>query len=79
MSMKRRDFVAGAALAASSRFIARSAEAAPSDRIRVAVIGMGGRGRQHMRLLAKIPESKWQHSATRMKRGCKKNVANLSA
>jgi predicted dehydrogenase len=53
--MKRRDFVAGAALAAGTRFIARSSEAAPSDRIRVAVIGMGGRGRQHMRLLAKIP------------------------
>jgi predicted dehydrogenase len=55
MSMKRRDFVAGAALAAGTRFIARSAEAPPSDRIRVAVIGMGSRGRQHMRLLAKIP------------------------
>jgi predicted dehydrogenase len=51
--MKRRDFVAGAALAAGTRFIARSAEA-PNDRIRVAVIGMGGRGRQHMKLLAKI-------------------------
>lgn len=55
MSMKRRDFVAGAALAVGTRFIAPSAEVAPSDRIRVAVIGMGGRGRQHMRLLAKNP------------------------
>src|SRR5579872_5858428 len=55
MSTKRRDFMAGAALAGAG-FIARSIEAAPSDRIRVAVIGMGGRGRQHMRLLAKIPD-----------------------
>ncbi|HEY7306738.1 MAG TPA: Gfo/Idh/MocA family oxidoreductase [Bryobacteraceae bacterium] len=53
--MKRRDFVAGAALAAGARLMARPADVAASDRIRVAVIGMGIRGRQHMQLLTKIP------------------------
>jgi predicted dehydrogenase len=46
----------GAALAAGTPFTARSTKAAPSDRIRVAVIGMGVRGRQHMQLLTKIPD-----------------------
>src|SRR5436309_15211444 len=55
MSMRRRDFVAGAALAAGTRLMAGPADAALSDRIRVAVIGMGIRGRDHMRLLAKMP------------------------
>lgn len=53
--MKRRDFVAGAALTAGARLMAKPAGVASGDRIRVAVIGMGSRGRDHMRLLAEIP------------------------
>jgi len=44
MPINRREFIA----AAGGALVA-----APSDRIRVAVIGMGGRGRDHMHLLAK--------------------------
>src|SRR5437868_4795469 len=53
--MKRRDFVVGAALTAGARLMAKPSGVASSDRMRVAVIGMGSRGRDHMRLLAKIP------------------------
>ncbi len=51
MPVTRRDFIAGAAVAAASPLVT----AAPSDRIRVAIIGLGGRGRDHMRLLSKTP------------------------
>ncbi|MCC7499025.1 MAG: twin-arginine translocation signal domain-containing protein, partial [Bryobacterales bacterium] len=43
--MNRRDFLAGAATLAGG---AALRAAAPSDRIRVGVIGLGWRGRDHM-------------------------------
>ena len=47
--------MAGAALAAAGgRLTAKPAGVPATDRIRVAVIGVGSRGRDHMRLLAKI-------------------------
>ncbi|HZU25214.1 MAG TPA: Gfo/Idh/MocA family oxidoreductase [Bryobacteraceae bacterium] len=51
--MNRREFITSAALAAP--LMAQSANTAPSDRIRVAIIGMGGRGRDHMNFLARTP------------------------
>src|SRR5215467_2915691 len=51
----RRDFVRGAALTAGAQFLSSGRGlSAPSDTIRVAVIGLGGRGRDHMRDCAKI-------------------------
>lgn len=47
--------MAGAALAASARLMAKPAGAPASEQVRVAVIGMGSRGRDHMRLLARTP------------------------
>jgi len=52
MAVGRRDFLQGAALAGAGW---RGARAAANDRIRAAIIGMGGRGRDHMRELAAIP------------------------
>jgi predicted dehydrogenase len=55
MSIGRRDFITSAALAGGAQLLGPSrARAAANDRIRVAVIGMGGRGRDHMRDCAKI-------------------------
>ena len=50
--MNRRHFISTAVAAAP--FALRGQQAA-SDRVRVAIIGMGGRGRDHMRLLLKQP------------------------
>jgi predicted dehydrogenase len=50
MSIGRRDFIAGAAIAGGAQLLG-----AASDSIRVAIIGLGGRGRDHMRDCAKIP------------------------
>ncbi|MGH9694868.1 MAG: gfo/Idh/MocA family oxidoreductase, partial [Bryobacteraceae bacterium] len=55
MAVSRREFIGGAAFAAGAPLSAQVAGTPPSDRIRVAVIGMGSRGRDHMRLLAKVP------------------------
>ncbi len=56
MSVGRRDFITTAALAGGSRLFGQvEARAGANDRIRAAIIGMGGRGRDHMRELAKIP------------------------
>lgn len=56
MSVGRRDFITGAALAGGAHLLGGvPARAAANDRIRAAIIGMGGRGRDHMRELAKIP------------------------
>ena len=55
MPIGRRDFLTGAAITAGAQFLATSrASAATSDTIRVAIIGLGGRGRDHMRDCAKI-------------------------
>ena len=55
MLMKRRDFITAAAVTGSAQLIGTSrAWANANDRIRVAVIGMGGRGRDHMRECAKV-------------------------
>ena len=56
MSVGRRDFLTTAALAGSAELLgAGLARAAANDRIHAAIIGMGGRGRDHMRELARIP------------------------
>src|ERR1051326_3488216 len=56
MPVGRRDFIAGAAIAGGVQlWSAREARAEANDRIRAAIIGMGGRGRDHMRELARIP------------------------
>jgi len=55
MSMGRRDFITGAGMTAGASFLgSRRASAAPSDTIQVAILGLGGRGRDHMRDCAKI-------------------------
>ena len=55
MPIGRRDFITTAAVAGSAQLLGTSrAWAGANDRIRVAVIGMGGRGRDHMRDCAKI-------------------------
>src|SRR5690348_18437231 len=54
MSVKRRDFIRTAALAGGARLVVPGQTTA-NDRIRAAIIGMGGRGRDHMRELARIP------------------------
>ena len=56
MSIARRDFIAGAAITSGAHLLGGAqASAAASDSIRVAIIGLGGRGRDHMRDCAKIP------------------------
>jgi len=53
----RRDFLKRAGAAAPLLMAGPFARAAgANDRIRAAVIGLGGRGRDHMRLLAQIPD-----------------------
>lgn len=55
MQIGRRDFITAASSAAATHLLRPSrAHAAVNDRIRAAVIGMGGRGRDHMRDMAKI-------------------------
>ncbi len=55
MTINRRNFVVGAAALASRKGLQSKANGGtPSDRIRVAVIGVGSRGRDHMRVLANI-------------------------
>ena len=54
MPVCRREFIGSAALAAGSSRWSTAAGTPPSDRVRVAILGMGGRGRDHMRLLTKI-------------------------
>src|SRR6185436_2317435 len=55
MPIGRRDFITTAAMAGSAQLLGTSrAWAGANDRIRVAVIGTGGRGRDHMRDCAKI-------------------------
>jgi predicted dehydrogenase len=53
MPVNRRSFVAGAALATGVGLVSKAYAA--SDRIRVALIGAGSRGRDHLQLLAKTP------------------------
>jgi hypothetical protein len=55
MSIGRRDFITGAGIAGAQLLATARASAAASDSIRVAIIGLGGRGRDHMRDCAKIP------------------------
>ena len=55
MPIGRRDFITTAAMASSAQLLGTSrAWAGANDRIRVAIIGTGGRGRDHMRDCAKI-------------------------
>src|SRR5258708_14860977 len=55
MPIRRRDFITSTAAAGGTHLLGASrSRAAVSDRIRVAVIGLGGRGRDHMRGCAKI-------------------------
>ncbi len=55
MSVGRREFITTAAVSGVQWLGAAQSRAAANDRIRAAVIGMGGRGRDHMRELARIP------------------------
>src|SRR5260370_8737829 len=56
MFIIRRDRITTAAAAGPAHLLGGSrARAAVNDRIRVAVIGLGGRGRDHMRDCAKVP------------------------
>ena len=58
MPIGRRDFITTAAAAGSAHLLGASqARAAVNDRIRVAVIGLGGRGRDHM--MAKSFRRSW--------------------
>src|SRR5579859_2451496 len=55
MPIRRRDFITTAAMAGGAQLLGTSrAWAGANDRIRVAIIGTGGRGRDHMRDCAKI-------------------------
>ncbi len=54
MSIRRREFITTAA-ASASLLGTSGAWAGANDRIRVAVLGLGGRGRDHMRQIAKVP------------------------
>lgn len=54
MQIGRRDFITRTAFGAGAQLLAGSASASVSDTIRVAIIGLGGRGRDHMRDCAKI-------------------------
>ena len=54
--MRRRDFISSAAIAGSAQLIGTSrAWANANDRIRVAIIGMGGRSRDHIKQMSRIP------------------------
>ena len=56
MSIARRNFITGAAVIGGAQLLGTArASAAASDSIRVAIIGLGGRGRDHMRDCAKVP------------------------
>jgi predicted dehydrogenase len=55
MSIARRDFIAGAAAIGGAQLLGTARASAASDSIRVAILGLGGRGRDHMRDCAKIP------------------------
>jgi predicted dehydrogenase len=53
--LKRREFLKQAGLAAGTALTSKSlASVSANDRVRAAVIGMGGRGRDHMHLLRQI-------------------------
>lgn len=57
MRIGRRHFITGAAATAGAQFLSSGrASAAPSDTLRVAIIGLGGRGRDHMRDCSKISD-----------------------
>jgi predicted dehydrogenase len=56
MSMRRRDFISSAAIAGGAQLIGTSrAWANANDRIRVAIIGLGGRSRDHIKQMSRIP------------------------
>ncbi len=56
MSIGRRDFITGAAAIGGAQLLGNArASAAASDSIRVAILGLGGRGRDHMPDCAKVP------------------------
>jgi predicted dehydrogenase len=56
MPMRRRDFITSAALAGGAQLLGTSrAWAGANDRIRVAIVGVGGRGRDHMNTTSGIP------------------------
>jgi predicted dehydrogenase len=56
MPIKRRDFLTAAAITGSAQLIGTSrAWANANDRIRVAILGMGGRSRDHIKQMARIP------------------------
>src|SRR5271169_462281 len=57
MSIRRREFIATVTATAGSVSLLgpSGAWAGANDRIRVAVLGLGGRGRDHMRQVAKVP------------------------
>ena len=56
MEINRRDLLRGTlALGGGALLQTSGARAAASDRIRVAVIGCGGRGRDHVRYVSKVP------------------------
>jgi hypothetical protein len=51
-------FATAAAVAATqSKPLAASNEAAANDKVDVAIIGLGGRGRNHLDLYAKLPDA----------------------
>src|SRR5437764_7421639 len=52
--MERRTFLKNATAAAAPLMAASRSWAGANDRIRTAVIGMGGRGRDHMNALAQV-------------------------
>jgi predicted dehydrogenase len=56
MPIRRRDFITSAALAGGAQLLGTSrAWAGANDRIRVAIVGVGGRGRDHMNTTIEIP------------------------
>jgi predicted dehydrogenase len=56
MSIRRRDFISAAAITGTAQLIGTSrAWANANDRIRVAIIGMGGRSRDHIKQISRIP------------------------
>src|ERR1039458_4672479 len=55
LCMNRRYFLSTAAAGGVQLLAAKRAHASPSDQIRVALIGAGGRGGDHVRAIARIP------------------------
>src|SRR5690348_14151064 len=56
MSIGRREFISAAAITGGAQLIGTSrAWANANDRIRVAIIGMGGRSRDHIKQMSRIP------------------------